>query len=123
VARTSDSIDPRARTLRVEIDLQNEDLALLPGMYVQGEFHLKSASSVQVPASALLFRPSGPQVAIVSDKDTVRFQDVLIGRDNGNFVEIASGLTEGERVALNISSQIADGDRVTVNDNNKTAAK
>jgi RND family efflux transporter MFP subunit len=123
VTRTSEAIDPRARTLRVEIDLKNEDLALLPGMYIQAEFHLKSTSFVQVPASALLFRPSGPQVALITDKGTVKFQDITIGRDNGNFVEISSGLSEGDRVALNISSQIADGERVTVSENNKTAAK
>jgi hypothetical protein len=53
----------------------------------------------------------------------VRFQDVIIGRDNGNFVEIASGLSMGDKVALNISSQIADGDRVTVSESDKTAAR
>jgi hypothetical protein len=46
-----------------------------------------------------------------------------IGRDNGNVVEIASGLSEGDRVALNISNQISDGDKVTVRENNKMAAK
>jgi RND family efflux transporter MFP subunit len=123
VARTSDALDPRARTLRIEVDLENKDAALLPGMYVQAEFHLNSAIAVQVPASALLFRPSGPQVAIITDKSTVKFQDVTIGRDNGNFVEIASGLSEGDKVALNISSQIADGDRVAVREEARTAAR
>ena len=41
VTRTSKSIDLQARTLRVEVDLPNDDLALLPGMYVQVAFHLK----------------------------------------------------------------------------------
>jgi RND family efflux transporter MFP subunit len=123
VTRTSEAIDPRARTLRVEVDLQNKDLALLPGMYIQAEFHLRSANFVQVPASAMLFRASGPQVAVITDKGTVKFQDITIGRDNGNFVEITSGLSVGDKVALNISSQIADGERVTVSENNKTAAR
>lgn len=35
-----------------------------------------------------------------------------IARDNGNFVEIATGLTPGERVALNLSNQIDNGDKV-----------
>jgi multidrug efflux pump subunit AcrA (membrane-fusion protein) len=48
---------------------------------------------------------------------------VTIGRDNGNFVEIASGLAEGDRVALNISNQIADGDRVKVREEAKTLAR
>jgi RND family efflux transporter MFP subunit len=122
VARTSDSLDPRARTLRVEVDLDNKDHALLPGMYIQAEFQLKPGSAVQVPASALLFRTGGPQVAVVDAAGTVRFKRVTIGRDNGNFVEIASGVAEGDKVVLNISNQIADGDKVTVKDD-KTAAR
>ncbi len=122
VARTSDSLDPRARTLRVEVDLDNKDHALLPGMYIQAEFQLKPGSAVQVPASALLFRTGGPQVAVVDAAGTVRFKPVTIGRDNGNFVELSSGVAEGDKVVLNISNQIADGDKVTVKDN-KTAAR
>jgi multidrug efflux pump subunit AcrA (membrane-fusion protein) len=53
----------------------------------------------------------------------VKFQDVTIGRDNGNFVEIASGLAEGDMVALNISNQIPDGDRVKVREEAKTFAR
>jgi RND family efflux transporter MFP subunit len=123
VTRTSESIDLQARTLRVEVDLPNKDFTLLPGMYLQVEFHLKPTKFVQVPASALLFKTSGPQVALILPNDTVKFQDIRIGRDNGNVVEIASGLSEGDRVALNISNQISDGDKVTVRENNKMAAK
>ncbi|MCL2430322.1 MAG: efflux RND transporter periplasmic adaptor subunit [Alphaproteobacteria bacterium] len=121
VARTSQAIDRRARTLRVEVDLPNKDFALLPGMYVEVAFHLKPTNFVQVPASALLFRTSGPQVALIKGPETVKFQDVTIARDNGNFVELASGVSAGDKVALNISSQIADGDKVTVRENAKTA--
>jgi RND family efflux transporter MFP subunit len=123
IARTCRSIDRRARTQRVEIDLPNSDFALLPGMYVQVAFHLKATSFVQVPASALLFRASGPQVAMIGSDQKVKFQDVTIARDNGNFVELASGVSAGDRVALNISNQIANGDQVTVKEESKTAAK
>jgi RND family efflux transporter MFP subunit len=114
VTRTSESIDPRARTLRVEVDLPNSDLALIPGMYVNVTFRLKPTAFLQVPASAMLFRASGPQVAVITDDDTVKFQDVTIARDNGHLVEIASGLAEGDRVALNINNQIANGEKVTI---------
>jgi RND family efflux transporter MFP subunit len=123
VTRTSRSIDRHARTLRVQVDLPNSDFALLPGMYVQVAFHLKPTSFVQVPASAMIFRTSGPQVALIGDNGKVKFQDVTIARDNGNFVELATGLSAGDRVALNISNQIANGDRVTVRDEAKTAAR
>lgn len=123
VARTSESIDPKARTLRVEVDLPNPQLSLVPGMYVQVEFESKSLALAQIPAGALLFRSGGPQVAVIQPDSTVKFKDVQIGRDNGNTVEIESGLADGDRVALNINNQIEDGSKVIVKENNKVAAK
>jgi RND family efflux transporter MFP subunit len=126
ITRTSRSIDVHARTLRVEVDLPNKDFVLIPGMYVTATFHLKPTTFVQIPASALLFRAAGPQVALVDNADTVKFQDVTIARDNGNLIEIASGLSDGDRVAVNISNQIADGEKVTVAESGKgvpTASK
>jgi predicted RNase H-like nuclease len=79
-------------------------------MYVEASFTLKNPIGVQIPAAALLFRPK-PQVAII-DKNVVQFQDVKIGVDEGNVVQIASGLKEGDKVVLNLSGQIAAGMRV-----------
>ena len=123
VTRTSESIDPHARTLRVEVDLSNADYKLLPGMYLKATFSLKSKASLQVPAGALMFKTKGPQVAVIQPDSTVKFKDVQIGRDDGSTIEIAAGLSEGDRVVLNISNQIQDGSKVTVMDNNKVAAK
>jgi RND family efflux transporter MFP subunit len=114
VTRTSRSADPKARTLLVEIDLPNDDGALVPGIYVQVAFSVKAKAAVQVPASAMLFRGSGPQVALITSDDAVKFQDVSIARDDGKFVEIASGIAAGDRVAVNISNQIVDGEKVSV---------
>lgn len=114
ITRTAKSINPQARTLRVEVDIQNADQALVPGMYVEVAFALKSTNLVQVPAAALVFRSSGPQVAVVNDVGKVSFRKVTIARDDGNMVELGSGLSPGDKVALNISSQIGDGDTVAV---------
>ncbi len=116
VARTAKAINPQARTLRVEVDIPNTDQALVPGMYVDVAFTLQSTNLVQVPAAALVFRASGPQVAVVSDVGRVSFRKVTIARDDGNMVELGSGLSPGDKVALNISSQISDGQDVAVSE-------
>lgn len=116
IARTAKAINPQARTLRVEVDIPNTDQALVPGMYVDVAFALQSTNLVQVPAAALVFRSSGPQVAVVNDAGRVSFRKVTIARDDGNMVEIGSGLSPGDKVALNISSQIGDGDTVAVSE-------
>ncbi len=62
-----------------------------------------------------------PQVAVVGDDGTVKFHDVTIGIDQGSFVEIASGISANDKVALNISSQIADGQHVDSTEIDKMA--
>jgi membrane fusion protein, multidrug efflux system len=116
VTRTARAINPQARTLRVEVDINNPDGKLVPGMYVQVSFELKSRGLIQVPAAALLFRSSGPQIAVIDDKNAVKFQSVSIARDNGNVVDIGSGLEIGDKVALNMSSQIVAGEKVRANE-------
>ncbi len=83
---------------------------------------MKSRGAVEVPASAMVFRGGGPQVALITADGVVKFQDVSIARDNGKFVEIASGLAKGDRVAVNISNQIAEGEKVAIRENAENAS-
>jgi multidrug efflux pump subunit AcrA (membrane-fusion protein) len=61
--------------------------------------------------AALSFRPK-PQVAIIDERNVVEFRDVKTGADDGDVVRIESGLKEGDKVVLNVSSQIASGMKV-----------
>jgi RND family efflux transporter MFP subunit len=112
IARSAQALNAQARTMRVEVDMPNADHALVPGMYVNVAFKLEPRGQVQVPASALIFRAGGTQVARVDAGGKIAFQNVTIARDDGSMVELASGAKAGDRLALNISSQIADGQTV-----------
>jgi RND family efflux transporter MFP subunit len=122
ITRTADSIDPRARTLRVEVDIPNHEQLLVPGMYVDVGFEIPTGGLPQVPAAALVFRSGGPEVALVDQRHRVTFRKVSIARDNGNSVEIAAGIKTGDVLALNISSQIAEGDEVQISQTNESPA-
>jgi RND family efflux transporter MFP subunit len=115
VTRTSQSINQQARTLRVEVDIPNGQQTLVPGMYVKVGFGLQPKGLVQVPAAALIFRASGPQVARVDKDNHISFRSVTIARDDGNAVELGSGVEPGDELALNVSAQIGDGELVQVN--------
>jgi RND family efflux transporter MFP subunit len=115
IARSAEAINPQARTMRVEVDMPNAAHALLPGMYVNVAFALRPRGTIEVPAAALIFRAQGAQVAVVDPKGRIKFNDAVIARDNGTLVELASGAAAGDRLVLNISSQIQSGQPVTVN--------
>lgn len=116
VTRAAGAVDPKSRTMRVEVDLPNKDGSLVPGLYVQTAFQLAGSGVAEVPAAALVFRADGPQVAVVGNDGAVTFSPVKIGRDYGDRVELASGVKPGERVVLNISSEIAQGEKVRVHE-------
>jgi RND family efflux transporter MFP subunit len=123
VARSSMSIDPQTRTERVEVDIPNADLTLVPGMYVQVTFELNQRGLLEVPAAAILFRPTGLQVAVVDSDGKVQFTPITIAKDNGDTVELATGVKPGDRVALNISSAISPGQEVeAIEDSNGLSA-
>jgi len=112
ITRTSNSINSQTRTLRVEADIPNPDHALVSGMYVSVDFQVSTKGLVQVPAAALVFRSGGPQVGLVDGDNRLTFSKVRIARDDGNAVLLGSGVSPGDRVALNINNQIVDGDTV-----------
>jgi RND family efflux transporter MFP subunit len=116
ITRSAQSINAQARTMRVEVDMPNADHQLLPGTYVNVAFRLQPRGLVEVPAAALVFRPTGTQVARVDANGKISFQNVTIVRDNGSLVELGSGVEPGDRLVLNISSQIATGQTVTASE-------
>jgi len=114
ISRTADAIDPKARTFRAELDIPNADGRLVSGLYVRVAFQLENNGMSRVPEATLVFSPTGPTVAVVSADNTVRFRAVTIGRDDGEQVELSTGVSDGDRLVLNISNQIAEGDKVQV---------
>ena len=115
VSRTSDSIDMDSRTLHVEALVPNPDHALKPGMYVEASFVTnRKDPPLEMPASALAFRPAGPQVAVVAADGTVHFVGVHIVKDMGDRIDVDEGLEDGDRVALNVSSDVSDGEKIEV---------
>ncbi|MEN2471717.1 efflux RND transporter periplasmic adaptor subunit [Burkholderia sp. GS2Y] len=115
VARSAGAIDPVTRTLRVEIDVDNADGALMPGAYAQAHLLVPSAApAFELPVSALLFRPNGVTVATVGVNGTTALKTVQIGRDFGTHVEIVSGLAASDRVIDNPGDSMTAGEAVKI---------
>ena len=115
LVRTAGALDPTSRTLRVEVDLDNRNGELLPGAYAQ--VHLRLAEGVPtllVPASALLFRADGLQIATVGEGGHARLSTIVPGRDFGNEIEVLAGLPPGRQLVNNPSDSLVDGQAVRI---------
>jgi RND family efflux transporter MFP subunit len=118
LVRTAKSIDVNSRTLLVEVDVDNRKGDLTPGAYT--EVHLKvgrPVSTVVIPVSTLLFRREGLRVATVqhtSDGDIVKLVPITIGHDDGDTVQVVSGLDPNTEIVSNPPDSVIDGEKVHV---------
>jgi RND family efflux transporter MFP subunit len=115
VVRSADSLDSAARTMLTEIQIDNRDGSLLPGMYAQIRFTLSEQHrSVIIPTSSLIVDNSGMRVAKVQDGRTLHFVPVVIGRDMGTQVEVLSGINASDALVSSPSDLLHEGQIVEV---------
>lgn len=115
VATTSDAISQSSRSLLVELRRDNKDGVLQPGAFAEVDFELPpDPNALRIPASALIFRRTGPEVATVGPDDKVVLKPVVVGRDLGTEVEIKSGLSLDDGLIRSPSDSIADGEPVRI---------
>lgn len=112
---TANAIDPTTRTLLAQFTAENKTGELLPGGYTEVWFTLSlPPNTVRLPVNTLLFQAAGLQVATVDKDNKIVLKSVTIRRDFGSEVEIATGVSPGERVVLNPPDSISNGDVVRV---------
>jgi RND family efflux transporter MFP subunit len=115
VVSDAGAVSSQSGALLVELEVQNLDGALKPGDFAQVRFDLPPASGVvRVPASALIFRSAGLQVATVSADGRAHLHPALVARDLGAQVELNGGVTPGDRVIDTPPDSLQDGDQVRV---------
>lgn len=119
LVRTAKSIDLTSRTLLVEVDVDNRQGDLTPGAYT--EVHMKVSrpvSTVVIPVSALLFRKEGLRVVTVEhndkDGDVAKLVPITLGHDDGDTVQVVSGLDPDTPIITDPPDSVLDGEKVHV---------
>jgi RND family efflux transporter MFP subunit len=121
VTRTAGALDQQSRTMQVEVQVPNHDGKLYAGMYGQVKFLLVDQNApIVVPANAFLFRTEGPQVATIENQDHVHWQNIRVGRDFGDRIEVLDGLKENTKVVMNPTDDLREGIQVEVKPTEKS---
>jgi membrane fusion protein, multidrug efflux system len=114
VTRISPTVNTATRAFPFEAVVPNPDAALKPGTFAR--VHVESGKVDDVltlPYSALQYRYGVNRVFVVKG-DRLSMRELQIGERLGDRVEIASGVVEGEPVAVTDVDTLSDGARVTV---------
>lgn len=115
ISRSAASLDVASRMLRIEIDVPNPDGSLLPGQFVQIRLDPVARMSGSVlPVEAVLYRPGGPQVALVGTGGQVTMQKVRVARDLGTQLVVTPPLPDQAQVVAHPGDSIAGGQVVQV---------
>lgn len=112
IARTADVLDPRTRTLLVELDLDNHDHFLLPGSFAYVTLHVPLRSYPEIPVAGLVVRGTNTFVADVGSDSLVHMHPVKVASTDGVQASLADGARVGDRVAINLPDEVGDGGRV-----------
>jgi RND family efflux transporter MFP subunit len=109
ITRVSGQLDPRTRTMLVEVLLDNKDKFLLGGSFAYLTLHVPVTSATQVPVGALITRGNDQFVAVVGDDSRLHYIKVSVASTDGDIVNLAGGIRPGTRIAVDLPAEAADG--------------
>ncbi|HLV48300.1 MAG TPA: efflux RND transporter periplasmic adaptor subunit [Aliidiomarina sp.] len=107
-------VDPVTRSIQVRAQINNESRELRPGMLLSVELERSVDYTLMVPESAVIPIRNEHHVYRISDESRAEMTVITVGRRLPGWVEVLSGLKEGEQVIVEGTVQVRDGLPVNV---------
>jgi len=115
VSRMARRLDESTRTMQVEVDMDNAEGLLIPGMYGEATVTLrKTPDALVVAATAVQFDKTGNSSVYVVENGAVKIVPVVTGHDDGRQIQILSGIDETAEIAAGRIGRFQDGQKVKV---------
>jgi RND family efflux transporter MFP subunit len=114
VVRFTRNVNFETRTMETEVDVENKDLSIAPGMYANGALQLAHVSgAVTVPVEALMLDAHNQQTVYVLDGGSrVEIRSVQVGLEGSKLAQIVSGINVGDRVLIGGQEKYQPGEEV-----------
>lgn len=124
VSRFADSLDRQTRTMETEIDFDNRDGHLIPGMYAETRLSLREKKdALTVPLEAVARNGNDATVLAVNAQNFVEERHIRLGLEDEKRIEVISGLTDGDRVIIGNRSEFHNGQKIQPKEASGAAAK
>jgi RND family efflux transporter MFP subunit len=114
VVRFTREVNFDTRTMETEVDVENKDLSIAPGMYANTMLRLAHVeNAVTIPVEALVIRGSDQVVYALGDNNHIHIRKVQVGIEGSKLAQITDGLQPGERVILGGQEKYREGEEVS----------
>lgn len=115
LTRTAGAVDNASGAMLIEVQAPNPGGELKPGAFAQVSFPLNTDSgALRIPSTALIFGADGTSVATVDAAGKVAIKKIVIARDLGKQIEVASGLSISDQIVDTPPDAIQAGDQVKI---------
>ncbi|WIF95981.1 efflux RND transporter periplasmic adaptor subunit [Caminicella sporogenes] len=106
--------DDRAGIYPVEVEIDNKDGLIKPGMFAEITFDIEKVEKVLSIPSEAVKDIDGKKYVYVVINDAAVLKEVEIGIENGKFTQVISGLTENDKVIVKGQDYIENGQKVAI---------
>jgi len=114
VVRFTRDVNFETRTMETEIDVENRDLSISPGMYANTLLQLDQAKdAVTIPIEALVLHGQQETVYVLDGSNHVHVRTVQVGLQGQKLAQIVNGLEPGDRVILGGQEKYQEGEEVS----------
>jgi RND family efflux transporter MFP subunit len=109
IARSSHALDPKTRTMPVELDVANADGSLSPGMYPTVNWSVRrSGPALLVPVSSVV--TTTERTFVIRNRDgRAEWIDVKKGQVEGALVEVTGALQAGDKIVIQATDEVRNG--------------
>ena len=98
VDSTAGRIDVDTRSLAIRIKLENDNFEILPGSLLEIIVKYNERNSLSIPDTSLMMEGNKTHVYKVAEDDVANKTEVVIGIRDSGFIEVVSGLTNGDNI-------------------------
>jgi multidrug efflux pump subunit AcrA (membrane-fusion protein) len=120
VSCISPTIDPESRMADIEINVDNKEHRLKPGMFARVNLIVQRRNSVLLLSKDSLIREHGNTRVFVHENGRALLREVSLGLEGEKYVEIVRGLQEGEEAIVAGQYELEDKMPVRVIRSQKT---
>jgi RND family efflux transporter MFP subunit len=109
------TINQASHTFPIEVQIQNSDSRIRPGMFARVNINFGSKENILVPDASVMKQTGSNDRHVFVIKNGVANKTVItIGQHLGGYYEVTSGVEEGDEIVVAGASRLSDNQEVEI---------